>query len=81
MRFTVGEVNVVCADLERSLRSCRDGLGFDVVRRVRSGPLPYSACSYSRRISSALHVRGLLTWQPSCIAFSTMAGIISAVTP
>jgi catechol 2,3-dioxygenase len=32
-RFTVGEINIICTDLERSLRFYRDVLGFEVVEK------------------------------------------------
>ena len=37
MQFRIGEVNIVCTDLERSLRFYRDVLGFKEVEREGSG--------------------------------------------
>ena len=37
MRFKVGEINVICSDLERSIEFYRDVLGFDVIGREGDG--------------------------------------------
>lgn len=48
IRFTPGEINVICTDLERSLSFYQDVLGFEVVERegpaavhMRCGDLPF----------------------------------------
>lgn len=42
MRCRVGEINIICTDLERSLRFYRDVLGFEVLER--EGPGWHLAC-------------------------------------
>lgn len=37
MRFTVGEINVICTSLQRSLAFYRDVLGFEPVRQEGAG--------------------------------------------
>lgn len=42
MRFRIGETNIICTDLERSLRFYRDLLGFEVLEA--EGPAWHLAC-------------------------------------
>ena len=56
MRCRIGEINIICTDLERSLRFYRDLLGFEPLER--EGPACHLQCDGQRFLLLGVAERG-----------------------